>query len=127
MLYELVQAYRPQSRQPLMPHAISTRLSNVWYHTDRHEQWKRVTQPELGPGLGASTEYVSRPVTGLQNGKKYSGVSVGEKKTEKFLFSERTASRRSEGCLYEVSRKYLTNWLRRLKLSLNYSPKSSLH
>ena len=30
-------------RQPRMSHAIATRMSHIWYHADRHEQWKRVT------------------------------------------------------------------------------------
>ena len=28
-----------------MTHAFATRMSHIWYHADRHEQWKRVTQP----------------------------------------------------------------------------------
>ena len=32
-------------RQPRAPHAIATRMSHIWYHANRHEQWNRVTQP----------------------------------------------------------------------------------
>ena len=35
----------PQIRQPRMPHAMAPRMSHIWYHADRHEQWKRVTSP----------------------------------------------------------------------------------
>ena len=38
-----LKAYHPKCRQSRMPHAIATRMSHVWYHADRHEQWKRVT------------------------------------------------------------------------------------
>ena len=34
---------KPEFRQPRMPHALATRMSNIWYHSDLHEQWKRVT------------------------------------------------------------------------------------
>ena len=40
--YEVVQAERPKLCQPRMPLAISTRMSHIWYHTDGHEQRKRV-------------------------------------------------------------------------------------
>ena len=37
--------------------AISSHRVNIWYHTDPHDQWKRVTWPVffngLGPSLGA--------------------------------------------------------------------------
>lgn len=43
-MYELVQAYYPNFCQPRrMPIAMSTRLSHIWYHTERTEQRKRVT------------------------------------------------------------------------------------
>ena len=51
-----------------MPHALATRMSHIWYHADRHEQWKRVTQP-LFSWTGASAENVSRPITDLQRGQ----------------------------------------------------------
>ena len=41
--YALVQAYHPKFCQPRMPHAIATRMSRIWYHADRQDQWKRVT------------------------------------------------------------------------------------
>ena len=41
---ELVQAENP-CRRPRMPHALSTRMSHIWYHADRDEQWKTVTSP----------------------------------------------------------------------------------
>ena len=41
--YELVQAQNPKFRQPGMPHALTTRMSNILYHADVHEQWERVT------------------------------------------------------------------------------------
>ena len=31
---------------PGMPLAISSQRVNTWYHTDPHDQWKRVTWPE---------------------------------------------------------------------------------
>ena len=45
----------------------------IWYHADRHEQWKRVTPPVFfffveEPRTGASTENVSGPITGLKRG-----------------------------------------------------------
>ena len=30
---------------PRMPLAISSQQVNIWYHTDLHGQWKRVTWP----------------------------------------------------------------------------------
>ena len=27
----------PKFRQPRMPHALATRMSDIWYHADRHE------------------------------------------------------------------------------------------
>ena len=45
--YTLVQAYRPKLRPSQMPHAIATRMSRIWYHTDHHEQRKWVTQRVL--------------------------------------------------------------------------------
>ena len=38
--HELVQACHPKFRQPRKPHALATRMSHIWYHADRHEQWK---------------------------------------------------------------------------------------
>ena len=37
-----------------MSHAIATRTSHIWYHANRHEQWKSVTKSvffakDLGP------------------------------------------------------------------------------
>ena len=41
--FELVQAERPNLYLPRMPLAIFTRMPHIRYHTDRHEQRKRVT------------------------------------------------------------------------------------
>ena len=40
---EMVRALNLKFRRPRMPHARAPRMSHVWYHADRHEQWKRVT------------------------------------------------------------------------------------
>ena len=59
--YRLVRANPPSLCQPRMPHAIATRMSHIWYHTDHHEQWRRVTKPvfflfwDLGLALAAKT------------------------------------------------------------------------
>ena len=46
-IFELVQIERPNFCQPRMPPAVYTRMSHtllsIWYHSDRHEHWKRVT------------------------------------------------------------------------------------
>ena len=70
--YELVHAQNPKFRQPPMPHAIATRVSQIWYHADRHEQWKRVTAKKNVKGRknDASAENVSRPITSLQRGQQ---------------------------------------------------------
>ena len=50
----------------------ATRMSHVWYHADRHEQWERVTYPAVfcsGPKTGAGVENVSRPITDLKRGQ----------------------------------------------------------
>ena len=43
-----------------MPHAIATRMSYIWYHADRREQWKTVTHEAIfvvkGSKTGASAE-----------------------------------------------------------------------
>ena len=41
--YELVHVKRRKLSPPRMPLALSTRMSRIWYHADRREQWKRVT------------------------------------------------------------------------------------
>ena len=28
-----------------MPHAMATRMSDIWHHANRHEQWKRAASP----------------------------------------------------------------------------------
>ena len=44
VMYRLAQG-KHKSCPPRLPHAIDTGKSHTWYHTDRHEQWKRVTWP----------------------------------------------------------------------------------
>ena len=54
-MYDLVRACRPKLCQSRMPHAIATRTSHIWCHTDRHEQWKWVACPVFfhsGPTVG---------------------------------------------------------------------------
>ena len=46
-VYGLVQAYHPTFRRPRTPHAMVTRMSHIWYHADRHEEWKTVTDPVM--------------------------------------------------------------------------------
>ena len=41
----MVQAYHPNFHQSRMPHAMATRMLDIWHHADRHEQWKRATTP----------------------------------------------------------------------------------
>ena len=66
--YELVQAQRRIFCPPPTPHAITTRMSHIWYHGDRHKQWKRVAYTVFGKGprTGASSENGPRRSTGVQ-------------------------------------------------------------
>ena len=41
----MVQAYHPNFHQSRMPHAMAARMSDIWYHANRHEQWNRATSP----------------------------------------------------------------------------------
>ena len=78
-------------------------------------------------GAGASGEHMSWPTTGLIQGPKMSGVSVGNNVFFQSLFSERVGFRYlllSKARPYEVSSEYSKIWLRRaniksiLKLSI---------
>ena len=37
-----------------IPLAVSSQRVNIWYHSDPHDQWKRVTWPKTNTGLGLS-------------------------------------------------------------------------
>ena len=57
-----------------MPFALSTRMSHVQYHADRHEQWKRVIWSVFfssGPKTATGGENVSLPTTGLLKGQQW--------------------------------------------------------
>ena len=66
-----------------MLHALAPPMSHIWYHADRHEQWKGVIQPFCffcqEPRTAASTENVSRPITDLQRGQILIGIYRREK------------------------------------------------
>ena len=67
--YELIQAQHPKFRKPRMPHAVATRMLHIWYHVDRHEQWKRVAQPVIfvkDLGLALAPKNVSGEVDNNQ-------------------------------------------------------------
>ena len=55
-------------------------MSRIWYHADRHEQWKGVMYVAIcfcsGPRTGARGQNVPPPITALQKGQEWSGVSV---------------------------------------------------
>ena len=68
--YELVQVKGRKLFAHQMPLALSTRPSYIWYHSDRHDQYKRVTWSFFvaGPtlGLGTSGENVPPPTAILE-------------------------------------------------------------
>ena len=76
--FRMVQEYCPKTCQPRTTLAIHSRMSNVRYHTDRHEQQTAMAQPVLfwSPWAGASGENMSQPTAGLPNGQQQSGVSL---------------------------------------------------
>ena len=43
-----------------MPLAMPSQRVNIWYHTDAHDQWKRVTWTIYFNGLGLSLEAKTR-------------------------------------------------------------------
>ena len=67
-----------------MPHAIATRMSQIWYHAGD------ITSLFVkGPRTGASAEDVSRSITGLQRGQRghsSQGIFRRKKKNEPFIF-----------------------------------------
>ena len=107
---ELVQAQNPKFRHATNAALVATRMSHIWYHTDRHKQWKRVTWPFFfcqGPRTSASSENVPRPQA-FKEVNNSQAFTVGRKTMTQF-FSGRAASRCSKACLYKVSRKYSKN------------------
>ena len=56
--YRLVQAKKKKISPPRIPLAVSSQRVNIWYRSEPHGQWKRVTWPKkqitgLGLSLGA--------------------------------------------------------------------------
>ena len=50
-------------------HAMATRISDIYYHADRHEQWKRAASPVFlvkDLELALALKNASRPITGLE-------------------------------------------------------------
>ena len=51
-----VHVENPNFSPPRMLFVISSQRVNIWYHTDPHDHWKRVTWPVFFSGLGLSLE-----------------------------------------------------------------------
>ena len=66
--YRIVQVKKNRFSLPRMPLAISSQRVNIWYHSDPHDQWMRVTWPTFfSPASGCLQELNSyRPMTGVQ-------------------------------------------------------------
>ena len=106
-----------------MPHAMTTRMSHIWYHADRHEQWKRVTYLVFvveDVGLALAPKMFPDQSQAFSEVNNNQAFTVGRKKSS--FFSGRAASRCSKACLYRVSRKYSKNWLRRTNIKSNLTP-----
>ena len=101
-VYELVQVKRRMSPAP------STRMSHVWCHADRHEEWKRVTSPVFcsGPRTGSSGENVSPPTTGL---KKDQYVMVRRFRRQTFFFYIFFLNEPVAGTLRHACKKFRAN------------------
>ena len=108
-----------------MPHALATPMPHIWYHADRHDQWKRVAWPVFfvkDRGLALAPRMCPRPITDLQTGQILIGIYCRKKKWAIF-FSGPAASRCSKACLYKISRKNSKNWMRRSNNESNFTPK----
>ena len=72
-----------------MPHAIATRMPHIWYHTDRHEQWKRVTYPvffvkDLGRAL--ATKMCPDQSQTFEEVNNSQAFTVGRRQNDPFFF-----------------------------------------
>ena len=101
----MVQAYHPNFHQSRMPHAMATRMSDIWYHANRHEQWNRATSPvSFVKDLKLALALKIRPdqSQAFEEVNNSQAFTVGKKKINT-SFSERAACRCSKACLYKVS------------------------